>query len=126
MGFCIFVPCELKNYANHGGHWRGKAGYQKRLRDKTHLMSLAYRNELWPTDAPEMTAAAPKCVTLTAYVWNYFDEHDGLRNACKPIIDGLVRARFLDDDGPKSGHLILYTQVIDRTHRGVKLTVGPR
>lgn len=121
----FFVECALKNYANHGGHWTGKAGYQKALRDKTHILALEHRDR-WPSDAMEMTAAMPKCVTMTAYVWNYFDTHDGLRNACKPLVDGLVRARFLDDDRPQSGHQFLYTQVIDRTHRGVQITIEPR
>ena len=59
-------------------------------------------------------------------MWNYFDEHDGLRNACKPLVDGLVRARVIHDDAPSAGHLFLYTQVINRTDRGVLITVTLR
>jgi hypothetical protein len=116
----FWVPCELKNYANHGGHWTGKAGYQRALRDTTHVLASALDPiGHWP-------ANMPKCITITAHVWNYFDAHDGLRNACKPLVDGLVRARVIHSDAHDCGHQFLFTQVIDRTRRGVQITVEPR
>src|SRR6185295_12058931 len=122
-GLTIWVPCELKNYANHGGHWTGKARYQRALRDKTHIHALE-RRDTW--DHGHDKAETPKNVMLEMHVWNYFDEHDGLRNACKPIVDGLVNAGVIDNDAPSSGHLFLYTQILNRKMRGVLITVTPR
>ena len=116
----VWVPCQLRNHANHGGHWTKKAGYQKRLRERTQLLAVC------SADTRGWTAAwsrEPKIVSLEAYVWNLFDDHDGLRNACKPLVDGLVRARVIHDDSPRSGHTFLYTQRIDRQRRGVLITV---
>lgn len=120
----FFVPCELKNYANHGGHWTGKAGYQKALRTSAHAIAMqAARSGIqWELG----NSFDPKSISLEAHVWNLFDEHDGLRNACKPIVDGLVRARVIHDDAPSAGHQFLYTQIIDRTQRGVLIEVSPR
>jgi len=123
MSLVFFVPCELKNYANRGGHWTGKAGYQKALRDKTNV--LAHTTH-WPDWLCGPTPDIPKAISLEAHVWNYFDEHDGLRNACKPIVDGLTRARVIHSDAHDSGHQFLFTQVIDRAQRGVLITVSPR
>ncbi len=123
----FFVPCELKNYANHGGHWTGKAGYQKRLVG----LAFGYGYNALVNWAPAMTmnvrelAAMPKSVSLEAHVWNIFDEHDGLRNACKPLVDGLVRARVIHSDAHDCGHQFLYTQIIDRKQRGVLIQVLP-
>ena len=114
----FFIPCELKNYANHGGHWTGKAGYQRALRDKTNMLARFH--------LPIWTPEWPKSISLEAHVWNIFDEHDGLRNACKPIIDGLTRARVIHSDAHDCGHQFLFTQIIDRTKRGVLITVTPR
>ena len=113
----FFVPCRLQNFANHGGHWRGKAGYQKRLREGCQLIGQALAQKV---------PAGPLRIRLKARVWNLFDEHDGLRNACKPLVDGLVRARVIADDGPASGHQFLYAQVVDRTRRGVEIQIESR
>ena len=126
----FFIPCELKNYANHGGHWTGKAGYQKRLREKAHISA----REQWfqiqlngarPAREVFGSPESPKSISLEAHVWNYFDAHDGLRNACKPLVDGLVRARVIHSDAHDSGHQFLYTQILDRRQRGVLVTVEP-
>lgn len=123
-GVQFFVPCPIENHANRREHWRQERGYQKRLRDatymlafKAHILSHGRTQEIW--------GEAPKTVSLEAHVWNIFDEHDGLRNACKPLVDGLVRAGLIHDDAPSSGHQFLYTQVIDRKERGVLITIEP-
>src|SRR5689334_4527422 len=118
----IWVPCQLRNHANHGGHWTKKAGYQKRLREKTQLIAVCSADT---REWKEPWSAVPKTVSVEAHVWNVFDDHDGLRNACKPLIDGLVRARVIHDDAPSAGHQFLYTQRIDRKQRGVLITVTP-
>jgi hypothetical protein len=60
-----------------------------------------------------------------AHTFNRFDD-DGLRNACKPILDGLVDAGVLHSDAPIAGHLVTYDQRIDRKHRGIQITISPR
>ncbi len=128
----FFIPCELRNYANHGGHWTGKAGYQKRLREKAHALGLKATGEaacwstFWLLEGTIALARVPKSLSLEAHVWNYFDTHDGLRNACKPLVDGLVRARVIHSDAHDCGHQFLYTQVIDRQQRGVLIQITPR
>jgi hypothetical protein len=67
----------------------------------------------------------PKRVTLDAGVWNLFDAHDGLPNALKPVVDGLVRAGLLDSDAPAAGHTFVYRQVIDRQYPGVLVRIEP-
>lgn len=112
----FFVPCRLENHANRREYWRHERGYQKRVRETTQV--------LVPLALP-WEAAVPKSISLEAHVWNIFDEHDGLRNACKPLVDGLVRAGLIHDDAPSAGHQFLYTQIIDRKQRGVLITVQP-
>jgi hypothetical protein len=115
----VFLPGALKNYANGRVHWRTEAAYRKRWRT---AVSLVARSHGWHDQAaPE----APKLVQLMASTFNLFDD-DGLRNACKPLVDGLVDAGVLHSDAPQSGHRITYGQRIDRTHRGVQITVEAR
>lgn len=42
-----------------------------------------------------------------ARVWNLFND-DGLRAALKPVRDGLMDARVIHSDGPRSGHGFVY------------------
>ena len=114
----VFLPGKLANYANGRVHWRTEAAYRKRWRT---LVVLVARGQGWPTLPPR----APKHVRLNAQTFNLFDD-DGLRNACKPIVDGLVDAGVLHSDGPSSGHLVTYGQRIDRKARGVTITITPR
>lgn len=112
-GLELFIPGHLKNYANGRVHWRTEAGYRKRWRTATHLAAKPRR---WTS------AEAPKHVQIDARVFNLFDD-DGLRNACKPLVDGLVDAGVLHTDRPNNGHLITYEQEIARANRGVRITV---
>lgn len=61
-------------------------------------------------------------VTVTAFVWNLFDE-DGLAAALKPVVDGLVDAELVYSDGPTSKTKFVRRQVIERKHRGVEVVV---
>jgi len=114
----LFIPGALRNYANGRVHWRTEAAYRKRWR---LVVGLEARQRGWATLAvPE----APKHVEILAWTFNRFDD-DGFRNACKPIVDGLVDAGVLHGDGPASGHQITYRQAIHREDRGVWLTITP-
>lgn len=107
----------LHNYANKGGYFGGlaKAGYQKRWREKVQAIALATRGTWHPSE--------PKRITMTALVWNLFDAHDGLRNACKPVVDGLVRGGVIHSDAPNCGHIFEYGQRIDRARRGIEILI---
>jgi hypothetical protein len=121
----IWVPGNLKNWANAGGYYGGpaEASYRKRWRTNVQLLAIAERNRRpWPAGIER----EPKVVRMKAYVWSRFDSIDGLRNACKPIPDGLVKARIIHDDSDRSGHRFIYQQAIDRgphANRGVLITV---
>lgn len=123
--FEFFVPGLLKNYANAGGYYSGpaEAAYRKRWRTAVQAAAIAERNRgPWT----EEDARRRKRVLLHAYVWNLFDSQDGLRNALKPVPDGLVKARLLDDDADRSGHVFEYSQEIKRRVsevRGVRIRV---
>jgi len=65
----------------------------------------------------------PKIVRLHAQTFNAFDGHDNLRNALKPVVDGLKDARIIDDDADRCGHTFSYTQEVRRSDRGVWITI---
>jgi hypothetical protein len=108
------IPGQLRNYANGRVHWRVEADYRKQWRTVVALTTRA-----WAAAArPE----ALKHVHLEAWTYHRFDD-DGLRNACKPIVDGLVDAGVLHSDGPDSGHVLSYSQAIKRKDRGIRITI---
>jgi hypothetical protein len=112
----IFIPGALRNYANGRVHWRTEAAYRKRWRLAVGLVAR-------PVGLAAL-ATEPKHIHLDAQTFNRFDA-DGLANACKPILDGLVDAGVLHSDGPSSGHLVTYAQAINRKERGVRITITP-
>ena len=131
-----WVPGRLVNPLNGPqGGWRGKASVRRAWRDRTRLcvkdaVNRAMLTLVSPSSVRGWTGRvwldrAPKVVVLTASVWNLFDD-DGLRAACKPVVDGLVDAHVIHGDGPMSGHRIEYRQSVDRLHRGVEVVVEPR
>lgn len=117
------IPGALHNYANKGGYYGGRAEatYRKRWREKTRLIvRSAPTIPLWATNWVDRM---PKRIEIEAVTWNAFDPHDGLRNALKPVVDGLVRAGVIHSDDKDCGHEFFYGQVIRRTGRGVRIRV---
>ncbi len=113
MRDAVFIFGKLQNAANRREHWTEGASYKRVWRQKVWL---AFRQYVY---APGI----PKRVSIAANVWNLFDAHDGLRLACKPIVDGLVDAAVIHSDGPDCGHVFEYSQEIHRQQLGVAITV---
>lgn len=105
------------------GHWSKHRRWAKDWRERTHqhlFVALRGRRGLPP-------ATAPKRVVFFASTANAWDD-DGLRAGMKPVRDALKDAGVIHDDAPASGHVFVYTQQIDRAHRGVEITwdlIGP-
>lgn len=127
MRFEIFVPGPLRNPMNGShGHWRKHARWARQWRERTHqrlFVQLAGRRGLPP-------ATEPKVVHLHAVTFNAWDD-DNLRAGLKPMRDALKDAHVIHDDGPEKGpggevlpcrHHFIYTQEVDRLHRGVRIT----
>lgn len=123
----LVILGKLRNFANkrYTSGW-AKSGYQKRWRDKVHMIAFSLRSwsaPSWWTAPWPMRADTPKVVTMTAMVWSLFDAHDGLQNALKPVVDGLVRGEILHSDAPDCGHRFDYAQRIERKSLGVEITI---
>jgi len=128
----VFVPGPVKNPLNGShGHWTKRARWAKGWRDKTSQAVLEgvplYRcstNGLVLGDV-RVIPETPKRVVFLARTHNRMDD-DNLRAALKPCRDGLRDMRVIHDDDPRSGHEFVYTQTIDRAHRGVEIRVTLR
>lgn len=122
----FFVPGKLSNPLNGAhGHWSAEAAYRKRWRAATKACALSVEGRI---DLAALGhATEPKAILLTAHTWNTMDR-DGLGAALKPVVDGLVDAGIIHDDGPTKGggHVLTYRQRVDRRNRGVLITVEPR
>lgn len=127
----FFVPGGLTNPLNASRWtWQVRSRWAKEWRRKTHLLAgSAIHSRERPTPPQtrlnEWVGGAPtypKRVLLLARVWSLFDEGN-LWAALKPVLDGLVDAKLLDDDGPRTRHEIKVEQVVDRCHRGVEIVV---
>ena len=124
----VFIATRLVNPTNaRPAHWSQRSSPAKRQREAVATTVWAElrdprRGVYWHITA---TARSPKAITLTAYVARKFDD-DGLQAACKSIRDGLQDCGLIQSDGPDSGHVFEYHQVIDRTRRGVAITVRLR
>jgi hypothetical protein len=116
----VFVPGRLGNPLNGPhGHWSKHARWAKQWRERTHLAWLEKyqrRGDLVPT--------VPKLIRFRAHTWNAVDD-DALSAMCKPVRDALRDIGLIHDDSPGSGHVFVYGQVIERSHRGVQITVEP-
>lgn len=118
----IFVAGRLRNPLNSSwGHWAKHARASKDWRTRTAQEVLVEcvmrrpRQTFLPT--------APKRITFTAHTWNRWDADEGVNAACKPLRDGLVDARVIHSDAADSGHTFVFRQVVDRTRRGVEITI---
>lgn len=126
-----WVPGRLSNPLNGAhGHWAAQSRDRKGWRERTMLCVRQAAQQSGtrlgrPGDhrgSPPWPSDWPKLIVLTAFVWNRYDD-DGLRAACKPVVDGLRDADAIHDDGPKSQHRIEYRQQINRKRRGVEIVV---
>jgi hypothetical protein len=75
-----------------GAHWRVRAGHAKKWQQ-------AVWAKAWPTRPREPLAQAR--LVCTRYSSASSMDDDNLRSSFKPLIDGLVRAGWLIDDGPR-------------------------
>ena len=124
--FTAFVPGKLENHDNRKSHRMVTHRYRVEWHQRvTAAVVTATHAAGWATSSDY--ARAPKDVWLIAQVFNLFDSHDGLRSACKPVVDGLVKCRVLagDDDATLARYVqtIRYAQTINRQQRGVRVEV---
>jgi hypothetical protein len=117
--FSIFVPGPLQNPMNGPhGHWSKHARWARNWRERTaQRLFVAQHYDRLPRPS-----SASKHVTFTLQTWNRVDD-DALGPMAKPCRDALIDAGIIHSDAPNSGHRFSYAQTIDRTHRGVRITV---
>jgi hypothetical protein len=121
----LWIPARLVNVLNARAHWTVDARRARMQRDAVcaevlRALGRRYRLRVGP--------AVPKTVHFHAYVAQGFDMDSGLPSACKYLLDGLIDAGLLDDDGPRSGHVFTYEQTIAtrKAARGVRITIQLR
>src|SRR5882724_4724946 len=107
--FTVFLPGKLMNLKGNRAHWSSAIWYKRTWRRKVWLEMRNYRLPV---------ATVPKRITVAANVWNLFDEIDGLRAACSPIIDGLRDGGLIHNDDPGCGHEFGYSQEVNRAALG--------
>lgn len=116
----VFVPGPLYNPLNGPhGHWAQRAWWVRNVRTRTHG-ALLHAQALG-----RCSPAAPKRIEFLAQTGGTWDD-DNLRAGLKPVRDALQDAGIIHSDAPRSGHVFVYAQVIDRAHRGVRITITPR
>lgn len=117
----VFVPGPLFNPVNGShGHWSKRARWARQWKERTLMawfLKYQRRGELAPT--------APKRIQFLAQTGARWDD-DNLRVGLKPVRDALRDLGLIHDDGPDSGHEFTYAQQVNRTERGVRITITPR
>jgi hypothetical protein len=123
----FFVPILLVNELNmREAHWRPRDIRARTHREATALavlQALRTGGTRWEIEAPP---EQPKVVHIVAHVRRLFDAHENLRAACKHLVDGLQDAGLIQDDGPNTGHLFTFEQIVDRDRLGAEVTVRLR
>jgi hypothetical protein len=122
----VFVPGALRNPLNGSfsrAHWSARSKWARAWKERTMLV-LRQSEILYPKAYETMRVRAPKRITFTAQTGATWDD-DAIPAGIKPIRDALI-GYVIHSDAPDSGHLFEYAQRIDRTHRGVKITITPR
>jgi hypothetical protein len=123
----FFVPILLVNELNvREAHWRPRDIRARTHREATAvavLQALRTGGMRWEIEAPP---EQPKVVHIVAHVRRLFDTHENLRAACKHLVDGLQDAGLIQDDGPHTGHVFTYEQIVDRDRLGAEVTVRLR
>lgn len=116
----IFVHGRLINGKNQSQGWQQKAWgrYKRDWKDSVFNVLLATRT-LFPS---MLSATTPKTVAFICRTHGQMDD-DGLALACAPIRDALTEAGVISGDAPRDGNSFVYSQRIDRTHRGVEIVV---
>lgn len=116
----FFVPGVLVNPLNGSlsrAHWTRKSAWANGWKDRTRAVWRIH-------SAPLPNLAMPKRITFLARVGAQWDD-DNLPAALKPCRDALI-GYAIHSDAPTAGHVFKYRQVVDRTRRGVQITVEDR
>jgi hypothetical protein len=121
----LWIPARVVNVLNARAHWTVDA---KRAHVQRDAVCAAVLQALGRSYRLRVGPAVPKTVHFHAYVAQPFDLSDGLPSACKHLLDGLIDAGLLDDDGPRSGHVFTYEQTVAtrKAARGVRITIAVR
>ena len=115
----VFVAGRLTNPLN--GSWGGWFKHARIAKDWRERTAQAFWVEKHTHGRWVLNPMAAKRVTFTAHVGALWDS-DNLPAAVKPLRDALQWV-VIHSDGPKSGHVFCYAQVVDRDRRGVAITV---
>jgi len=109
----VFVATTLVNPTNAREHWSLRSKRAKAQRDLVAAAVWSALRDPRSSVAWRITAKpnTPKAIILTAYVARKFDD------------DGLQDCGLIHSDGPSSDHVFTYWQVVDKTKRGVMITV---
>jgi hypothetical protein len=121
----FWIPARLVNVLNAREFWTVDA---KRAHMQREAVCAAVLQALGRKYQLRVGPAVPKTVHFHAYVAREFDLDSGLPSACKHLVDGLMDAGVLDDDGPRSGHVFTYEQTVAsrKAARGVRITIAVR
>jgi len=123
----VFVPGKLQQVANGSlsrAHWSRKSAWSNAWKAKTRGVVLMASPRGRTPDLLSGPLEAPKRITFTAHVGARWDD-DNVPGAIKPIRDALI-GLVIHSDAPDSGHEFIYAPaIIDRAHRGVRITITP-
>lgn len=119
----VFVPGVLENPLNGKlarAHWSAKSKWSNSWKGRTWAV-LRTTSVLAASRDALLGLTQPKHIHFEAHTGAPWDD-DAIPAGCKPARDALIGA-LIHSDGPTSGHLFTYSQVVDRKQRGVKITV---
>lgn len=122
----VFIPGALRNPLNGSlsrAHWSVRSKWANGWKDRT-VWALRSGAPLYQQAYDSMRLAEPKLVRFLAQTGARWDD-DNLPAGIKPIRDALI-GYVIHSDAPGSGHLFEYAQVVNRAHRGVRITIAPR
>jgi hypothetical protein len=116
----VFVPLKPVNPLNaRESHFtRYRRGQREREALAAALLLELRTRGVSITAKPEQ----PKRVTFTVHAKRLFDEGDNLASVAKSLRDELIPLGLIHSDGPDSGHLFEYRQVVAKP-TGVELRV---
>lgn len=104
---------------NARGHWSRVYKARKRVAKEakqvcnSERVKAGVREETW----------SPVNIIIDWYGWNHADR-DNIASRCKPILDGIVHAGLIPDDGPQHVRSVQVRRVeVDRKDPRVEITV---